>query len=456
VLLEAGPRHPVEPSALGFAAVMTRDRYAGAFDGRRFGLGGSTAQWGGKLVAPTAGCAQGDGPEARGWAELLETIAARSSAVLADFGLPDTSHDDVAGAIQCRRSWHLGFGERNLRTTFAARIAASPHLTVAINAPVVALEPVAGPAAIGTARAVTPRGPITIAARHFVIAAGAIETTRLLLETERAFDRSPLTGSAALGIGLGDHLSAPIARPADGARADCIARFAPDFRHGRMRSWSFLAPRRCSPGFAHWMFEDDGAGFAVAREALTALQARRLPRISPAWLLSGTGDLAAFGWARYARGRLRISPRALVRLHLDLAQPRRAANRIALGAARDHYGRPVAEIDWSIGAQDMAVFAAAGEAFFAAWNAAPGLPAIDALDRTVDETKPFDAYHPVGTTFAGTAGDGAVLDCGLRVHGMDNLYAASTAAFPDAGDANPTFGLLCLVHALADRLATAA
>ena len=453
VLLEAGPWNPVEAAALGFDAAMVDQRYAGAYEGRRFGLGGTTAQWGGKLVLPSAACASGDGEAARGWAGLLATIETRAGAVLADLGLPEAPAEQAAGAIRCRRSWHLGFGERNARTAFGARLAAAERVVTVFNAPLVALDPVEGSAGIATARAAGPRGPLTVTARAIVIAAGAIETTRLLLETERRFGHSPLTGTAALGVGLGDHLSAPIARPAPSARDDVIASFAPEFRNGRMRSVSFLAPRGGPPAFAHWSFDDQGAGFAVAREAFAALQARRLPQIAPTRLLRGAGELATLGWARYVRNRLWIAPTASVGLSLDMAQPRRAANRIALGAARDRLDRPVAEIAWSVSDADAVAFAAAGEAFVAEWNRTPHLPTIIAQPREVDAVKPFDAYHPVGTTFAGAAGDGAVLDLGLKVHGMDNLYAASTAALPDAGDANPTFGLLCLVHALADRLA---
>ena len=48
---------------------------------------------------------------------------------------------------------------------------------------------------------------------------------------------------------------------------------------------------------------------------------------------------------------------------------------------------------------------------------------------------------------------GAVVDPELRVHGTANLWVVSTAVFPTAGTANPTFSMLCLAAALADRLA---
>jgi len=65
--------------------------------------------------------------------------------------------------------------------------------------------------------------------------------------------------------------------------------------------------------------------------------------------------------------------------------------------------------------------------------------------------KPYDAYHPVGVCRMGTAVED-VVDPELRVHGISNLAVLSTAVFPTAGTANPTFSMLCLGEALADRL----
>ena len=50
----------------------------------------------------------------------------------------------------------------------------------------------------------------------------------------------------------------------------------------------------------------------------------------------------------------------------------------------------------------------------------------------------------------------SVVDFELRVHGCDNLSVLSTAVFPSAGTANPTFSMLCFAEALAERLATEA
>jgi choline dehydrogenase-like flavoprotein len=45
-----------------------------------------------------------------------------------------------------------------------------------------------------------------------------------------------------------------------------------------------------------------------------------------------------------------------------------------------------------------------------------------------------------------------VVDADCRVHGIDNLYLASSSVFPTSGHSNPTFTILSLCFRLADKL----
>ena len=64
-----------------------------------------------------------------------------------------------------------------------------------------------------------------------------------------------------------------------------------------------------------------------------------------------------------------------------------------------------------------------------------------------------DGYHQVGTTRMSADPRTGVVDGNCRVHGMSNLYVASTSTFPTAGEANPTFMGTCLALRLAHHLA---
>jgi choline dehydrogenase-like flavoprotein len=392
------------------------------------------------------------------WAAILATVETNAAAVLRDFGIPSNLDSQThAGAFTLRRSVHMGFRERNFRNGLVRRSRAAGSLTVVVNASVTALRPVAGAPRIESVGCVAAGGTTTVTASRFVICGGAIESTRLLLETERRFDRSPLLGSAALGRCLGDHLSAPIALPGPGERPRVAAGFAPDFASRRMRSWSFVEtalPEHSPECFAHWVIDDQAPAFALAREFLGALQAGRMPKLGAREIAASSLDLAGFGWSWLVRRRLRLSPRAAVHLQLDMAQRPRLQNRIALGPGTDRSGRSPALITWSVDGEDIADFAASAARFLDKWGASPQLPGVKRLFGEVSGAKPFSAYHPVGTTPLGAAGEnGAVLDQDLQVRGLENVYVASTSALPTAGDANPTFTLLCLTHALSQRLA---
>jgi len=63
-----------------------------------------------------------------------------------------------------------------------------------------------------------------------------------------------------------------------------------------------------------------------------------------------------------------------------------------------------------------------------------------------------DGYHQAGTTRMGTDPRTSVLDSDLRVHGIANLFVASSSAFPSSGQANSTFLAVCFALRLAEHL----
>jgi choline dehydrogenase-like flavoprotein len=60
--------------------------------------------------------------------------------------------------------------------------------------------------------------------------------------------------------------------------------------------------------------------------------------------------------------------------------------------------------------------------------------------------------HHMGTTRMSETPQTGVVDADCRVHGMANLYIASSAVFPTSGFANPTLTILALSLRLADHL----
>ncbi len=64
-----------------------------------------------------------------------------------------------------------------------------------------------------------------------------------------------------------------------------------------------------------------------------------------------------------------------------------------------------------------------------------------------------DGFHSIGTTRMGDDPADSVVDADCRVHGLDNLYIASTSVLRTSAEANPTFFAVALAVRLAHRLA---
>ena len=64
-----------------------------------------------------------------------------------------------------------------------------------------------------------------------------------------------------------------------------------------------------------------------------------------------------------------------------------------------------------------------------------------------------DGFHQVGTTRMGDDPAHSVVDADLKVHGLGNLFVASSSVFPTTGQANSTLLAVAFAVRLAERLA---
>ena len=69
--------------------------------------------------------------------------------------------------------------------------------------------------------------------------------------------------------------------------------------------------------------------------------------------------------------------------------------------------------------------------------------------RQLIEASSGDGYHQIGTARMGVDRSESVTDADCRVHGIRNLFVAGSAVFPRSGQANPTFSIICLAYRLA-------
>lgn len=475
VLLEAGPRRCVDAETIGLGALFDGPDYRGATAGRFFGLGGSTSRWGGQLVPHSHHDVRQDRGSATAWASIVNDVSIHGSAVLnrlhcargADFSSPIPPLAGTATQVLARcglevqHALVMPFRHKNFVGILLRGTSGSTTPRTYFNAVVSSwrVEPgVAGEARVTGLVASAPNGHrLNVTARKFVLAAGAIESARMLLELNESANGRVLAAQSAVGCYLTDHLSVSIADvvPEDTAAAANL--FAPRFFGSWMRSHRLLeavSPSGSLRAFAHFIFSMESPGFELARAALGALQGRRLPSLSVNEVVTGSRDLLRLAYHRYARSALYVPSGTPVHLQLDMEQRPVRSNRIRLCNERDRYGRRKANVRWRVSDEDMDAVACTARRLISKWRGAgSGLPSL--VSRFVGDggAKPHDAYHPVGTCRMGED-EQSVVDYDLRVHGVKNLWLTSTGVLPSAGTANPTFTMLCLTHKLAGHLRT--
>jgi hypothetical protein len=140
-------------------------------------------------------------------------------------------------------------------------------------------------------------------------------------------------------------------------------------------------------------------------------------------------------------------------LHFHAEQRARPQSRVTLARARDALGMPRLSIDFNFDLADAVSVVRAHEIL----DRGLRLSEVGQLAYLVSEQDRVDfvlgngadGFHHIGTTRMGTSPQTSIVDVNCQVHGLKNLFIASSSVFPTSGQANPTF----LAVALAVRLA---
>ncbi|HEY0216145.1 MAG TPA: GMC family oxidoreductase [Cellulomonas sp.] len=382
------------------------------------------------------------------------------------------------------------------RTEFAehhvAEVAAAAGCTLFHHA--YALELRTDPAAgrVTDVRVATAPGrEVVFRASAVVLAAGGLASTQLLLASPgvgRGLDRaSGGRGEVHLGRHFMDHplLDGGVLVPEDPAVLDAMALYdlrrvddVPVMGHLRLADEVLRTEpvAQLSTMFfpRHRSQREDAPGDDRAQQTRRsavavrdALRGRHLPRPADVWgalsradavlarALHSGGRMSTYvghgGWSTYRHPSRRFDHLRVLHQAEQLPQ---AHNRVRLSGERDAFGMPRLAVDWEWTAQDAAAAARAhaltAEAvrraglgrLVPAWAGAGVDPVL--LGSSTN--------HYLGTTRMSDSARTGVVDPDCRVHGIDNLYVASTSVFPTGGFANPTLTLVALALRVADAV----
>lgn len=471
VVMESGGHQQNEETHPLNEVVQIATPYAGATLGRFRCLGGTSTRWGGAMLPFLEADMTGESNWPVSHADLLKYLPEVESA----FDLPVGPYEQPA-LIQSNDASPLDFvprlakwppfGKRNLALLFDRQIKSQAGPDVWLNATATAFD-LHPNGRLSRVTAVAPTGnTLRVAAKETVVAAGAIESTRLLLLADLQLEGRLFTPDDVLGRYFHDHLSVEIGKiiPRDRKALNRVAGF--QFQGTGMRNLRFEPAERrevreaVRPGFAHIAFAASGySGFDALRDVYrnlqrgahpTSAQLRNLLKHIP-WLMQAA-------WWRFAEHRLLYPDTADIQLHIVIEQVPRARNRIGLSRdRRDRHGTPMATIDWEIDEEDLRALFCASDRFLATWKgsslAALGTIQQHPRDMTlISLQQGAGIFHPGGSTRMGTNPRTGVVDSHLRTFRVPNLRVASTSTFPSGGGANPTMMLMMATMRMADHL----
>ncbi|MBI2235566.1 MAG: GMC family oxidoreductase [Magnetospirillum sp.] len=466
---------------------------------RSRGLGGTSAMWGGRCVpfdpidfeprphVPFSGWPIGWDEVAPWYAHALALCEAGRPAFRVEAALGDAAPPTIPGFSAAdvevdgieRFSCPTHFGRR-----YGAQLAGADDVTVVLRASCTGIERTAsGRAVTGLAMASAPGRHFRVEARSCVLAAGGLETTRLLLASRIGEERGlvgrfymcHVEGKAALARfhpgakvvfgyerdGDGVYLRRVVSFPAEAQRrlgmTNLILRFEPppipDPSHGSaVLSALYLSHTLLRPEYRRKVAEFDyRAGAAPIKRPLL----RHLANLA-----RGLPELAGFGleWTRRHWLAQRKLPYVAVArkdgaldLDFNAEQSPNPDSRVTLSDEVDAFGLPRLQVDWRASAIDVDSVVTAHR-LLATRLAESGTGSLEVDEERIREGYKAMGSHHIGTARMAADPSAGVVDRDCRVFGLDNLYLAGSAVFPTSSHANPTLTIVALAVRLAEHL----
>lgn len=508
LLLEAGSetsgRRDKTPAQQHTDTIVDLDRHAPELQTTRTGVGGASWMWGGRCVTyePVDFEQRSFVPDSD-WPIKIDAIVPwRSKAQqYLDCGAGPFAVDEPDW--EGLGDLHMSQLERWSRQPkvgprLLAAVVAHPRINLLCNAKLIGFEFANDGSTVQGWQIRRDGQPATVRADRYVLAAGGMEITRLLLDAQRTMPDAfggtdgPL-GRYYMGHATGSIANVVLADPADFETLDfhrdefdsyVRRRFSLSAdglkKHQLLNTSCYLD----NPPFYAYGHQNPTLSAVFLALAIGPIGRRiiaegiRQRHIGPPprrylphvvnvlrrpW--RAVADVAGIVRWRYLSkvrkpGFLLRTANGTYAIHYHSEQVANPDSRIRLDGGTNADGTPSMIIDFRYSDQDidsvLRFHALLDERLRAA-----GRGRVEYLDAPQDRAasiweQAIDGFHHIGTTrMSALPGDG-VVDADCRVHGIDNLYIASSSVLRTSGEANPTFTTVCLALRLAHHLADTA
>jgi len=354
-------------------------------------------------------------------------------------------------------------------------LARSPRIRVLLRANAVRLGPDASGRRIETVHFATLDGRrFAVRARFVILAAGGLEIPRLLLWSDRLDPRLLGPRRDLVGRFFMDHPRTAFGRVVLRGDADLTLMRTFPVARGKVQLGLALSPElQRREGLLHHYatFEEEGSGYAEAHwheaiefgkvmlrrghagSRLDLERVRHAPKVENfRYLLSPKEILPHDLWRLWRLAKSRLQRRRRQQRYVVVyfcEQPPDPGSRVRLGGEPDVLGVPRLVLDWRIpDAVEGSLRRLEAEIARALETTGLGR-----LEPGTGAPRWTDASHHMGTTRMHPDPERGVVDADCRLHGIANLWIASSSVFPSCGHANPTLTILALALRLADHLA---
>jgi len=465
VLLESGGLD-YEPATADLNAGETEgEQYYELEDSRLRFFGGTTAIWGGRCAElDPIDLERRDYVPHSGWPIGWDELARWYEEARPHFGLPDRrpEPDDLRSAGVRLPSfaeletplWTFDRRFNRFAWESCGDLEADPKCQVATHATVTAIVREGAGIARVEARSLG-AGRLTVRARAYVLAAGGIETPRLMLASG--------LGNDQVGRYFMEHPHARGGRIAKGAAWPLLKAFGRRHRVGGQDLAALIAPSQAlqrREGILNTSLtivarQPEGRRQFIGMKAYSGLKHSMAPtkRGRALWMVSKK----AAGWAQR-----HVDPARPWLLHkignLEIAllvrgeQAPNPASRVTLTGETDATGVPRAKLDWRLSEIDVRSVAVLVETLgrelerlgLGTVEPAGWLGSGEWKTDPLISSHPIGGYHHMGTTRMGSDKSTSVTDPDGRVHGIGNLWVAGSSLFPTGGWANPTLTIVAL------------
>lgn len=481
-------------------SILDLDRHAPELQTTRTGVGGTSWMWGGRCVTyEPIDFEQRDYVPDSDWPITFDDIAPwrdKAQAYLDSGGGPFVSDlPDWQGLGELRMSQLERWARQpQVGPRLASAVAAHPNIGLLCDTTVVSIVFDDAGGRVQALTALHGGRTTVIRGDRYVLASGGMETLRLLLAAQQVLPHAfggidgPL-GRYYMGHATGSIANVVLDDPADFDALDFV-RDAYDTYTRRRFSLSGEALREHELLNASFYldnppFWDHRHGNATLSAVFLALavpfvgrrilaEGIRLRHIGesprrywphllnilrrPWRAIADSADILRWRYVSTVRkpGFLLRTENGTYALHYHSEQEANPESRIRVNGRENADGTPALDIDFRYTDRDvdsiLRFHALIDEQLRAA-----GRGRIEYLDPEEDRAaavwaQAIDGFHHIGTTRMSALPADGVVDSECRVHGLENLFVASTSVLRTSAEANPTFTALCLALRLAHHL----